>query len=49
MAASILYFHFQHDTDISALNIGRYQYQTDVSVLQMKHTFIIYFEVWRVI
>lgn len=31
----IPYCHFQYHTNISALNIGRYQYQADISTLRM--------------
>lgn len=39
-AVLILYFLFQCDTDISALGINRYRYQSEISRRQMKHTFI---------
>lgn len=44
----ILYCHFRYNTDILALNISRCGYQSDISLLRMTHTFIIYFLVWRV-
>lgn len=40
-AVLIPYIYFY--TDISALNITRYRYQSDISHLQMIHTFITYF------
>lgn len=38
--ALILYFHFQYNTGISSLNINWYRYKSDISTLQMMHTFI---------
>lgn len=39
---------FQYNINILALNISWYRYQSDISMPQMMHTFIIYFVVWNV-
>lgn len=41
-AVLVLCFHFQYNSDISALNISRHQYQFDIRTLRMVHTVIIF-------
>ena len=41
-------FHLRYDTDIAALSIGRYRYQSDTISAGIIQTFITYFVVWTV-
>lgn len=41
-----IYFNFRDNTDFSVLKISRYK--SNISTLQMIHTFMIYFVVWSV-
>lgn len=45
---TILFFPIQYNTDISALIISWYRYQSDSRTVWLKHTFISYFVMWSV-